>query len=272
METEELLARAWTGEGIYLTGEDNLRLTTFGALASAIVTVEGRIVRPDGTVHFFSETHTPNSDRTSATKLLQLGRGVLTHAHARVTTGTAVIGHIFGVLELVRGFTGGVVPMATLAQGYITSAARLAWPGSPLLPSVGPHGRPRTISGTDPAAGVELSETVPAGARWLLKTFNLALLADATVANRAVIITIDDGTNIVWQVGTNINVTASQLAIYRLGVGLPFLTIGTTHYNLPIPAGLILGPGYRIRTITTNLQAGDNYTAPVYHVEEFIDG
>jgi hypothetical protein len=264
---------AWRdGDGLCLTGEENFRLTTFGSLASAVVALEGRLVADDGTIVPLQETQVPNSDRTAKVSIFPAGRGRLTNAQLRVSTGTAINGQVFALLELGRGREGGFQPLVTLIQGYITTTFRRVWPGSLIDSPVAGVGRPRTISGTDPIAGAEMSETVPAGARWLLKTFNVGFVASAAAANRATVLTIDDGANILTQCGTNVIVTAAQLAIYRFGQGLPFLTIGALHYNLPLPLGLLLGPGYRIRTITTNLQAGDDYTAPVYHVEEFIDG
>jgi hypothetical protein len=37
-------AASWSDNGLYLTGEDNLRLTCISALAGNVVIVEGRLV------------------------------------------------------------------------------------------------------------------------------------------------------------------------------------------------------------------------------------
>jgi len=259
------------GQGVYLTGEDNLRLTTIGALAGAVVAIEGRLIQPDGKVIAFAERHVPSSVYASVATVHGLGEGLLTHVQVRLSTGTGTAGHVFGVLEIVRGLTGAVQPLATLLQGYISTTPRLAWPGSLISSSLGPTGRPRTISGTDPAAGVEISETVPAGARWRIGAINIGFQADGTVISRTPLLTIDDGATIFWQGASGVAVTAGVLAIYRFGVGAQGAVIAATHYNLALPSNLILAPGSRIRTVTANLQAGDNYTAPVLHLEEFID-
>jgi hypothetical protein len=257
--------------GLYLTGEDNLRLTTWGALANAIVLVEGRIVNKAGCVEPFSEFDIPNSDRSTHSKIFPVSEGLLTNVQIRVGTGTSTTGTVAALLEIVRGREGGVQPLGTLLQGYANSATRLAWPGAPIASLVAGAGRLRTILGTNPAAGVEISETVPTGARWKLRTFSYTLVASAAVANRLPVLTIDDGANILWEVGNNVAQTASQTAKYRAGVGVPLTTYGALSYLLPLPSELWLAAGSRIRTVTAAIDAGDDYGAPVYTIEEFME-
>jgi hypothetical protein len=97
-------------------------------------------------------------------------------------------------VDLVRGpgAVGGVT--ATLLQGPVSSLQRIAWPGSLLLSSLDVAGILRSITGTDPAAGAEISETVPTGARWRLRALAATLVTSATVANRTVSLRVDDGT------------------------------------------------------------------------------
>jgi len=257
--------------GLYLTGEDNLRLTTWGAVAGITVAIEGRLLSPDGCSTPLAETQLPNSDRSAKTTLHPLREGILTNIQLRASGGTALVGGVGAVLEIVRGFGGAVQPLGTLLQGYVTSATRLAWPGSPITPLTAGAGRLRVIVGTDPAAGVEILETVPTGARWKLRSVAFTLVTAVAVANRTPVLTIDDGANILWEVGTNVAQTASQAAKYRAGVGVPLTTFGALSYLLPLPSELPLAAGSRIRTVTGALQAADDYSAPIYTVEEFIE-
>src|SRR5436189_4266518 len=91
--------------GVYLTGEDNLRVTTIGALAGAAVAMEGRIVQPDGRILAFAERHVPNSNYTSAVTIHGLGEGLLSHVQLRGSAGTIERGHVYAILEIVRGTT-----------------------------------------------------------------------------------------------------------------------------------------------------------------------
>jgi hypothetical protein len=257
--------------GLYLTGEDNFRITSWGALAGAVISIEGRIVDCHGKLMPFSYQHVPNSDRSAATQLLAACEGLLTNVHARVSTGTATVGLVGVLLEIVRGSGPTPTPIGTLLQGYITSATRRAWPGSPIAQLVDGAGRIRTILGADPAAGAEISETVPAGARWRLRTFAYTLVTSAAVVNRVPVLTIDDGANIFWEAASNVAQTATQTAKYRAGAGVPLGTFAALAYWLPLPSDLTLQAGCRIRTVTAAIDAGDNYGPPVYQVEELLE-
>jgi hypothetical protein len=257
--------------GIYLSGEDNFRLTTWGAVAALAVQLEGRFVGADGCTVPLVETQIPNSDRSAKTTIFPAREGLLTNVQLRVASGTAIGGSVAGLLEIIRGREGGVQPLGTLLQGYVTSATRLAWPGSPIVPLTGGAGRLRVIVGTDPAAGVEISETVPTGARWKLRSIAFTLVASAVVANRTPVLTIDDGANVLWEVSNNVAQTASQTVKYRAGVGVPLTTFGALAYLLPLPSELPLGAGSRIRTVTGAIDAGDNYGPPIYTVEEWLE-
>lgn len=257
--------------GLYLTGEDNLRLTTFGALASAEVALEGRILDKNGCVIPIAERQVPNSNYTAKTTIHGLSEGLLTNVQLRVSVGTAVRGHVFAILELIRGNLQAVQPLGTLIQGYLTSSGRLAWPGSPIVGSSEGPGRLRSVVGTDPAAGVEISETIATGTRARLRSFAYTLVASAVVANRTPVLTIDDGANILFEAGNNVAQTATQTVKYRAAVGVPLTTFGALSYLLPLPSDLELPAGSRIRTVTGAIDVGDNYSAPVYTLEEWIE-
>jgi hypothetical protein len=261
-----LVSPAW-----YLTGEDNFRLTTWGAIAGATVALEGRYIDCDGQTIAFAESQTPNSDRSAKTSVFPAREGLLFNVQLRAPAGSVLVGGVGALLELVRGREGGVQPLATLLQGYVTSNSRLAWPGSPLTPLPSGPGRIRTILGTDPAAGIEISEVVPTGARWRVRAFAFTLVTNGNAANRTPVLTIDDGANIFYETGTNVAQTLTQAAKYRAAIGVPLTLFGALSYNLPLPSDLVLAAGARIRTVTGALDPGDNYGPPVYAVEEWIE-
>jgi hypothetical protein len=257
--------------GLYLTGEDSLRLTTFGALVGATVVVQGRIITPEGALTPFAETHIPNSDRTSKTSVYPLREGFLTTAHLAAGGTLALRGHIFAILEIVRGRDGAIQPLGTLLSDYVTSNGRVAWPGAPIVSCASGPGRLRTIHGADPAAGAEITEIVPANTRWKIRTFNYTLVTSAAVANRRPVLTFATSGDVIWETASNIAQTATQAAKYRAGVGVPFFLYDTLAYHLPLPCDLWLAAGAVISTVTAALDAGDNYGPPLYTVEEWIE-
>lgn len=204
----ELLAALAAGRGLYLSGDDHLRITTFNAATGVTLAIEGRLLDEEGRVNVIGDRHVPNTNRTTANTIFRLPKGWLLDVSVRASVGTPLIGQCFAVVELVRGFSGAVAALAVLAQGYVTATPRLGWPGSGVRESVDGPGVLRSIAGTQPGAGAEVSETVPTGARWELLVAYLGLTTSATVANRNVGLTLDDGTNAYFIDRANANATA----------------------------------------------------------------
>lgn len=132
------------------------------------------------------------------------------------------------------------------------------------------HGRIRSITVTDPAADNEILETVPARRRWRLISIRFKLITDANVANRIVTLTIDDGTNNLLTIPSDTAQTASLTRYYHYHLQpVPQFLIDAI-FSLPLP-DLFLAAGFRIQTLTTGLQAGDDFSVIQLLVEEWID-
>src|SRR5213594_747841 len=54
------------------------------------------------------------------------------------------------------------------------------------------QGAIRTVSGTVPAAGAEIADTVPVNTRWRLYAIEVVLVAAAVAVSRSIILIIDD--------------------------------------------------------------------------------
>lgn len=265
------IAQALSGRGLFLTGEDHLRLRSLNSAAGVTLAIEGRILRSDGVLSMLRDSHVPATDRSATTKLFRLTEGWLVDLQVRAVAGTPRRGQCFVVVELVRGFTGDVQPITTLIQGYICDTSNRAWPGSPLELSTEGPGNLRSIAGTDQAANVDISETVPTNARWRIVSIDATLVADATVANRQVAMIIDDGTTQLMRTLASVAQTASQTVVYCFAEFGVFTAVAGLIIPVPLPTGLILLQGWRITTFTVLRQAGDNWGAPRLAVEEWIE-
>jgi hypothetical protein len=258
-------------DALYVTDDDLLLVTSFNAAAGVRLTLGGRLLRRDGQVVALQEPHTPNTDRTAATSIHKLAEGWL-QSLTVVATGTLVIGQAYVRVDLVRGTVNGArTPIATLIAGGLTAQQRRAWPGGSLDQTYDGAGAIRSVAGTNPAAGVEISETVPAGARWRLESFFATLVTDATAANREVALVVDDGTNVLARVPTGQNHAASLTRNYSYFPGGEVSAVAQDVTIVQRAPAFWLLPGYRIRTITTNLQAADDWSAPRLGVLEQLE-
>lgn len=155
--------------------------------------------------------------------------------------------------------------------GYVSHARRMSWPPGVFEPMFSGHGLMRSITGTNPAAGAEISETVPTNAVWRLWGLTIPLTTDATVANRRVTLRLDDGTNDFHRYLAHAAQAASLLRTYcAYPIGYATVDIGQDTPILLASPPPFLFQGWRIRTSTISLQAGDDYGAPQLFVEEWI--
>lgn len=129
----------------------------------------------------------------------------------------------------------------------------------------------KTVTGTDQAANTEISDTVPSGQIWELLCVNFNLVTDANAANRQVVLTIDDGTTVICKAASQATQAASLTYNYTFAVGGPERSAvdATTTMRCQLPGPLWIPGGYRIKTVTTNRQVGDNFGAPLYHIVRF---
>lgn len=264
---------AWlaAGGGLYLAGETWLRVISYNSAAGVVVTVAGRMLHLDGSTSTFRFDHVPATDRSLATAAHQLGEGWLLNVQAYASAGAPLRGQCYVGVELSRGGVSAREPVATLVKDYVAEGQGIAWPGSPVRASIEGPGALRTIVGTNPAAGAEVLETVPTGARWRLLAVRLVLTTDATVANRATALTLDDGANQFARFApSSVNTASTAVSHTFTSVGASFTSQGFTSPLLD-PAAALLLAGYRIGTQTSNIQAADDYAAPILLVEEWIE-
>jgi hypothetical protein len=262
------------GSPLYVTGEDALACTVHNAAAAVTVTITGRVLlfgqcRPTP----FQQTLTPATDRSASVVRFQIGEGWLLNAQVLVTSGTPATGQTFARLSLVHGLTAAAVELFTIAADYITAKLPLSYPGSGVTKSTDGAGAVRSITGATPAAGAEISETVPTGARWELLSFDTQFVTSATVANRQSGLLLDDGANQYALIALQAFSTATQInrLVWGLGIGNS-QPINATFQSTSLPVNQRLVGGHRIRTTTANIQVGDQYSAVQYLVREWIEG
>ena len=134
----------------------------------------------------------------------------------------------------------------------------------------------KVVETAAPAAGAESITTVPAGKYWRLASFYATLTTDATVATRIPVLIIDDGTNVLWRGLSATTGVAAGLSM-AFGSGAHYGTYATqagvsvAGFSLIDPDWFVLEPGWRIRTLTTAIVAGDQWGIARLVVQETDD-
>lgn len=134
-------------------------------------------------------------------------------------------------------------------------------------------GELRVVTGTNPAANTEVTETVAAGTFWHLLAVKLTMVQGITQTPQPILL-IDDGTTVVYEgFGSSAAQAASTTCVYTFAPGLTLTgQVGATtnvHSNAPLPAGLLIGPSFRVRTSTLGIGANSDYGAPILYVAEY---
>ena len=215
----------------------------------------------------FAEQHVTNADKSRATDTFEL-HGRPTKLQISPSTAPVRRGECYVRVTLLLDGE----PVQRLAAAYLTDSKTLSWPPGQFEAFTEGPGLIRVITGTDPAAGVEVVETVPTNTRWVLRGLRIGLTSDATVINRVVRLQLDDGANVFHQVPDIAVQPASSGYAYHYSLGGESRRgVGDNAILSHLLPQLQLFQGYRFATSTGSLQAGDNYTAPIYEVEEWIE-
>lgn len=210
--------------------------------------------------------HTTNSDRSIATSSFSFN-SIPRFLTAKASSTGLKRGQCYVKISLRA--EGNVI--ACLMRGYISDTSVLMFPDGHNEAANSGIGFTRVITGTDPAAAAEMSETVPTGALWILKSLRITLVTDANVASRFFTLVFDDGATEFARTSPLGTFTASSTWNITLAINMLLGSSSATSSTAVIPDKILLLAGYRIRSITSGIQAGDNLSAPTYQVEEFIN-
>jgi hypothetical protein len=138
---------------------------------------------------------------------------------------------------------------------------------------MGRQGVLKVVTGTNPAANVEVTETVPAGKYWQLLSCSVTLVQGATQTPNPAL-WIDDGTNTEIVIG-GFTTAQSVSTTVRYHWGADFKDVDLTGTSpdrwgtKQLPSVVLLSPGWRVRTVTAGKGANTDYGAPRLVVIEY---
>lgn len=158
-----------------------------------------------------------------------------------------------------------------LCSGFITSLNGVSWPHANLGFSTPTAVMPEIITGSDPAAGAEISVAVSTGQIWEVYGLRFALVTDANAATRTVHVVMKIAGVSMFDFIANTNQTASLTRNYSCMQTTPGGSLADgTDIVIPLGPGLILNGNGSIITKTANLQATDNYGAPSVYIRRWF--
>lgn len=258
-----------------VTGEDNLRIEGWNSKAGVALEVSYRFADLKGKITPERHVVPLTADRVVTERDVKLGEGYLVNLAVFAVGAAPLTGQTFVCIKLIRGLTGATIVLGLLLGGYVTAEQGLGWPGSPIGSSLDGEGVLRPITGTDPAAGVNISETVPTGARWQLFSLAADFFTDATAGVREVLLTIDDSGALYHLASIQpFQQAPSTSRRYCWATGMPLGTsLGVqnlaTLAGLPSPCYLLAG--HRVQTYVANFAAGDNWGPPTFLAREWLE-
>lgn len=124
-----------------------------------------------------------------------------------------------------------------------------------------------------PAAGVEINIAPNTGAGWLFQTLRYQFNTDANVATREMAFAVTNGDSEFVRLGCPTSQTAGQQREYSAAAGANMIVATLAVRSVDWPdTGLWVPQGYRLVSVTSNIQAGDQYANVGAWVIEFPTG
>lgn len=265
--------RRWGVEpypAVYVNQDDIILAKVWSPGATSAVNVSIRMHMPDGRIVASFYTFSFSTvGATPAQQVVDQQEGFI--LSATVETPGAPYGQCFVQLQIVRGRgTGDQTAGQLLCSGYPGAGAAIGFPQTPATsPSAG-AGLTAATTVANPAAGADWAYTVPAGVQQTLISVRAVLTTSATVANRFPVLRITSPTaQILADVSALAAETATSTVTYVWMAGAPANNVNNVQ-QMALPTGLRLLPGSTIQTITSGIQAGDQWSAITITYTQFI--
>lgn len=256
----------------WVTPDDTLTVGIRNSLTGVQVQIDARMWRIDGESSNPNFRVSPPADRVLRYTSQPLFYGYLTSVVAFATGATLPRrGHTYVSLQVSRTPAQSFTQVLTMGAGYLAGSNFVQWPYSRISDATDGAGLLRAITGTTPAAGAEITETVPTNGRWRLRSLRLSLTTSAAVATRQVAVGFQSGANLFLKIPGIAAQTASQSVVQNFFAGDPTIGFAQTDQYFPLPPDLVIDTGFTLITQTANLQAGDQWSPPLYEVEEWME-
>jgi len=256
--------------GLYVTLDDIVVVESFAALAATSFNVSMRLMTPDGQViPFFQSFVALAQGVTPSTARINNLEGFILSLSVNQTAGLR--GAVFVRMMIQRGVgSGDATRGQVLMSGYPSAVDAFGYPNSEPDQALDGRGLANVVAPANPIAGADYVIVVPAGVNWIVRSLRFQLVTAVAVANRQVDLRIDDGAGHIFaDLAAPAVQAASLTGLYTWATGLnPQSTNNIQQQGLP--AEMRLAGGWRILTVTTAIQAADQFSGAAIELETFI--
>ncbi len=257
---------------LWVTPDDLLIIGVRNSLAGVTLNVEGRLWGPGGDFMDPFETVSPPADSTLNFTSINLGYGYLVSAGVQAVGSTLPRrGQTYCTLQVGRPPKATFRNAKPLASGYVSGSQFLAWPGGRVQDAIEGPGFLQSLAGTAPGPGADWTQTVTTNQRWRIRSVRASLTTAVAAGSRRPRLIVDDGANTLMDIDPNVTQAPSLTVAYDWIPGYPSTGILIVETELNIPADLQLFSGWRIRSLTDAIQGADQWTAPRFGLESWIE-
>lgn len=255
---------------IYCTNNDVLRIIVSNSVATQHIRVTIRFMSIKNEVTLLSYQYQAPVAATPANYFIKLQEGyILSIIVSHVGTGGGM-GTLYCAGFLVSDQSAAALHSMKLFSGYITLNLPVSYPSNVSQMPLLNHGSFFRPIFANPAAGADLSFTIPLPSLFHLLSLKFTFTTDVNVANRIVSLIFDDGGVSFYQIFCPANHAAGLTYFYEFSRNFLSFYNQSNHYYVSIPDFFLPG-NYRILTSITNIQVGDQISSIGILFERFLE-
>ncbi len=255
---------------LYVRPDELIVITTIASISST-VRVTGKLLLADGSVTGFVNDIVTVADRGVHFAFILLYEGFLLSLSIGNLATTIKRGTTFIQAAIARGSATFSLGEVTLISDYLATGSGLGWPGGRIQQMVEGPGFLHSVQQANPAPGADWTYTVPSGERQAIRSLAATFTPSAAVANRVPNLAIDDGVNTLWQDAVLTAIPASTPTLITATQSQNRASANAIIQNMLLPPGLNIPAGFRVRTSTTGIQAGDQWSGIFFLLEELLE-
>lgn len=258
----------------YVDTRDSLLIQIFSYQPAIPYSIRFRLLRNDGQISEFQRTITSTGLYAIDTLNIPLAEGFLLAVSVHPDGSALSPGHTYCKVFLTRGGIAFQNFTQVLIAGHITQHFPQSWPGNTLKAPLDDKGAIFQLVGVNPAPGAEVNFVLPNNGfeRWKIRGIFFTLVCNATVATRTVNLQLTRAGTTWYDRPAETDLTAGQTGIFFCTATGYAPRSNISRIAIELPRDLEMTFGDSINTLTTNIQAGDDFNAPRAIVEQTMEG